>query len=62
MYNCIFFNSVSKIDHITECSNVCSNCEIIKRYKELVNLNKIDVVKDMATVNSRYNKHRNNKK
>lgn len=62
MYNCIFFKSVSKIDKITECSKICSNCNIIERYRKLANLNKIDIIKDMASANFTEDKHRNNKK
>lgn len=61
MVNCVFLNSVSKIDKISNCSGICMHCSIIDRYNKLVTLNKIDVVEDMMNVRIRSNKHRNNK-
>ena len=61
MEKCRFYRSVSKLESIEQCDRICgSNCNIVKRYKELLNANKIDIIDDIA--NFRIKKHQNKEK
>lgn len=59
MNNCRFYRSVYNIDKSVKCSNICSGCIIIKKYKKFIKSNKIDIINDIA--NFRIEKHQNKK-
>ena len=59
--DCIFYRSVSKLEDIGDCNRVCGNsCMAMKRYKELLDEGKIDIIYDLA--NFRSKKHQDKKK
>ena len=61
MNDCRFYKSVSKLEKVNKCDLLCnSQCEIIKKYKVLLNKGKIDIIDDIA--NFREKKHQNKKK
>lgn len=58
MNKCIFYRSVSRLENPGNCDFLCSRtCEVMIRYKELLNSNKINIIDDIA--NFRVKKHKN---
>lgn len=54
--NCIIFNSISKFRTVDDTSLICTVCPLIEEYKELVDSNKVDIIKDMNDFNRKHKK------
>lgn len=61
-HSCLIYDSVSKIKNVKNKCIVCTNCEVLKMYKDLIESGEIDITEDLTRFNNFSDDSKNKKR